>query len=313
MVDLAVLPRIALALLVAVGGACASTRAPSPESAPEPPPAANAPEEKAQPPPPTPAAEPVSIPRRLGNEVVSDFKWTVNNFEADAEDLVLSPCHVGELLENPAFYWTSLASAAALGAGFGLDNPAQHAFHKISHNDADSLERWGNAALWGATAGLYAYGLALDDPRARHYALTGLFSTAVSSGLTAVLKVTFGRDRPYQDQGHWKWFNNGRSFVSSATTPVFSLAAAVSEYADNRWYVALPAYTAAASVGLGRMGKNAHWISDIIGSALLGVGTTEVLLYMHDSHEAEPSRYRIFPVLARDGGGVGVSWDFWGP
>src|SRR5262249_51257808 len=90
-------PGIAPALLVAGGGACASPRAPSPESAPEPPPAANAPEEKAQPPPPTPAAEPVSIPRRLGNEVVSDFKWTVNNFEADPEDLGPSPCPGVEL------------------------------------------------------------------------------------------------------------------------------------------------------------------------------------------------------------------------
>ena len=63
----------------------------------------------------------------------------------------------------------------------------------------------------------------------------------------------------------------------------------------------------AAAVGLGRMGQDAHWLSDIVGSALLGVGTTELFLHMHALHGANPSRYRIFPVPVRGGVGLGVS------
>jgi membrane-associated phospholipid phosphatase len=137
-----------------------------------------------------------------------------------------------------------------------------------------------------------------------------LLTTATSSLLTGAAKLAFGRDRPDQNQGHWKWFAGGSSFVSSATTPAFALAADISEYADNRWYVAVPAYTAAAAVGLGRMGKDAHWMSDIVGSALIGVGTTELFLHMHAMHAANPSRYRVFPVPVRGGFGLGMTVTF---
>ena len=288
---------LAVSLLVPASRAAADDSSPPEPSAEEP----NAAE---------PNAVPVSLPRRLGNELASDFKWSVNNLEADGEDILKSPCHTGELLTNPAFYWTTLAAGAALGGSFALDEPARAHFSHISSADADRLERWSNAALWGSTGLLYAYGLAVDEPRAREYALTGLVSTGVSGLLTGALKLSFGRLRPNQDKGHWQWFQGGASFVSGATTPAFALAADLSEYADNRWYVALPAYTAATAVGLGRMGHDAHWISDIVGSALLGVGTTELFLHMHAMHAADPKRYRIFPVAVGHTMGLGVSVAF---
>jgi membrane-associated phospholipid phosphatase len=253
---------------------------------------------------------PQSIPRRLGGELASDFRWSVNSLEADAEDVVKSPLHVGDLLTNPDFYWTTLASGAALGGAYALDEPARRQFRHISPADATHLESWGTVALWAGTGLMYGYGLAVDDSRAREYALTSLLSVGVSSGLTTALKVSFGRLRPNQNKGHDQWFQGGASFVSGATTPAFALAAGISEYADNRWYVALPAYTAATAVGLGRMGKDAHWLSDVVGSALLGVGTTELFLHMHALHAKDPSRYRIFPVAVRGGAGLGVSVAF---
>jgi membrane-associated phospholipid phosphatase len=84
---------------------------------------------------------------------------------------------------------------------------------------------------------------------------------------------------------------------------VFALAAATSEAYDNAWYVAIPAYAGAASVGLGRMGKDAHWFSDIVGSALVGIGSTELLLFLHRRNEANRSLYRIFPVTPPRGWG----------
>ena len=257
-----------------------------------------------------PAATPPSLPRRIGGELASDFRWSVNNLEADGEDILESPCHAGELLTSPAFYWTTLAAGAALGGAFALDEPARSQFRHISHDDANRLQSWSNIALWGSTGLLYGYGLAVDEPRAREYALTGLLSTGVSGLLTSALKVSFGRLRPNQNKGHWQWFQGGASFVSGETTPAFALAADLSEYADNRWYVALPAYGAAAAVGLGRMGHDAHWLSDVVGSALLGVGTTELFLHMHAMHAADPSRYRVFPVVVDHTLGLGVSVSF---
>jgi hypothetical protein len=44
------------------------------------------------------------------------------------------------------------------------------------------------------------------------------------------------------------------------------------------------------------MGHDAHWFSDVVGAALLGWGTTELFLYLHARHAAEPSRWRIIPM-----------------
>jgi membrane-associated phospholipid phosphatase len=75
---------------------------------------------------------------------------------------------------------------------------------------------------------------------------------------------------------------------------MFALAAGVSEYFDNEWYVAAPVYSLALLDGFGRMGHDAHWFSDVVGAALLGVATTELFIWLHNRHDEEPGRWRIF-------------------
>ena len=293
---------VALAFLVGAGAACAGVHHPPPA---EPPPVLE-PSPLVVPPPP---AEPDhSIPSQLA----SDFRWAVNNLEADGEDIVTAPCHTGELLQKPEFYWTTLAGAAALGGAFALDTPLRIHTKHVSHDVARGFQSGGEIALWSATAAIYGWGVWNDDARSRRYVMTTLLGTAVSGLIVVGTKAAFGRLRPNQNQGAFKFGEkNGDSFVSSVATPAFALAAGVSEWGDNRWYVALPAYGAATAVGFGRMGKDAHWLSDIVGSALIGVGSTELLLYLHNQHDAKPSRYRVFPLVGPNGGvGIGVSGEF---
>jgi membrane-associated phospholipid phosphatase len=115
------------------------------------------------------------------------------------------------------------------------------------------------------------------------------------------IKAAFGRLRPSQTSSHTAFFHGGQSFVSGDVTPMFALAAGVSEYYDNEWYVAAPVYSLALLDGFGRMGNDAHWFSDVIGAALLGVGATELFLWLHKRHDEEPSRWRIFAMSAPDG------------
>jgi len=140
--------------------------------------------------------------------------------------------------------------------------------------------------------------------------MTTVFSSAIAGLLAEGTKAAFGRLRPDQNQGAFQFWKGGNSFVSNTATPAFALAAGLSEWGDNRWYVALPAYGAATAVGFGRMGKDAHWLSDIVGSALLGVGTTELFLYLHDQHDKDTSRYRVFPIATPSGLGIGVGAEF---
>jgi membrane-associated phospholipid phosphatase len=136
-------------------------------------------------------------------------------------------------------------------------------------------------------------------------------------GLALVLKAGTGRLRPHQDHhSHVKFVDHGQSFSSGDATPMFALAAGISESFENRWFVAVPAYSLALADGFGRMGKDAHWFSDIVGVAIVGVGTTELLLYLHQKNLSEPDRWRMFSVNEMHGFrketsvGMGLSYNW---
>ena len=160
-----------------------------------------------------------------------------------------------------------------------------------------------------------------DDAHMRQTILTAGEGAAIATVADIGIKATFGRLRPIQDAHSHTWFRGGQSFVSGEVTSMFALAAGISGTFDNEWYVAGPVYSLALLDGFGRIGHDAHWLSDVVGAGLLGWGSTELLLYLHAKHAGEPSRWRIFPMAApadsatsrrRDtalaGIGVGYEW-----
>lgn len=251
---------------------------------------------------------------RFGSEIGSDFRYLANNGEVDVEDILKSPLHLTDpfaadgMLRKPAFYYTLLGVGAAFGGAFALDQTVRAHLHDMPSSGANALESSADVFVGGSTALLYAYGLYKGYDRAREYALTGAEAAGVASLITIGFKVGFGRLRPRQDRNsHTKFFDGGKSFVSGDATPLFALSAGVSEYFGNAWYAAVPAYTGALAMGFGRMGNDAHWLSDIVGAAIVGVGTTELLLYLHRRHADNPSRFRIFPVESTRTAGAGIS------
>jgi hypothetical protein len=61
-------------------------------------------------------AQPAST---TGTDLTSDFKYLVNNTEADTEDIITSPLHIGQagaLLKSPRFYLV-LAGAGVHSSG----------------------------------------------------------------------------------------------------------------------------------------------------------------------------------------------------
>jgi membrane-associated phospholipid phosphatase len=240
----------------------------------------------------------------VGNEVTSDFKYLINNIVLDAEDVVTAPLYVASpdsALRSPKFYLVLAGAGAIFGGSFALDQTMRSHLGGMSSSDADLLQNVSYGSVSAATALLYGYGLWSDDNRAREYALTAGEGAGMATLVDIGIKAGFGRLRPSQTGSHTAFFHGGQSFVSGDVTPMFALAAGVSEYYDNRWSVAVPIYSLALLDGFGRMGNNAHWFSDVVGAALLGVGTTELLLWLHKRHEAEPSRWRIFSMSAPSG------------
>jgi undecaprenyl-diphosphatase len=64
----------------------------------------------------------------------------------------------------------------------------------------------------------------------------------------------------------------GRSFPSGHTSLVFASAASLS-IQFKKWYVTVPAYLWAASVGYSRMYLGVHYPSDVITGAAVGIGS----------------------------------------
>jgi membrane-associated phospholipid phosphatase len=232
-------------------------------------------------------------------DLASDFKYLANNAEADAEDFVSAPLHIGhasEFLKDPRFYLVLGGAGAAFGGSFALDQTARAGLHNMSSGDANLLQDVSYGSVSAATALLYAYGLYQHDSRAREDAITAAEGAGLASLFVLAFKYGFGRLRPRQDHhDHDAFFHGGRSFISGDVAPMFALVTGVSEYYHNRWYIAVPVYSLALLDGFGRMGHDAHWLSDVIGAALLGVGTTELLLYLHEQHAEHSWRMRIFP------------------
>jgi membrane-associated phospholipid phosphatase len=169
---------------------------------------------------------------------------------------------------------------------------------------ASHLERGAYGLLLGATGWIYARGLQNQDEGMREIALTSAEGMAVGGLVTAAAKFAFGRARPNENRGPFAFGQHGRSFASGEATPAFALAAGISEYGSNHWYVALPAYGAAAAVGLARMGEDAHWLSDVVGSALIGVASTKLLLQLHRQRAGHGHRVQIIPLLSPTSVGV---------
>ncbi|MGO9055799.1 MAG: phosphatase PAP2 family protein [Candidatus Binataceae bacterium] len=265
------------------------------------------------------ASAQVSIPK-LTDEVTSDFKYIVNNTAMDAEDVATAPLHIASPdspIFSPKFYLVLAGAGALWGGSYALDQTMRSQLRSMSSSDASLLQDVSYASVSASTALLYGWGLYTNDSRAREDAITAGMGAGIASLLDLGIKPAFGRLRPYQSSSHTAFFAGGQSFVSGDVTPMFALAAGVSDYFDNQWYVAVPVFSLALLDGFGRMGFDAHWFSDVVGAALLGAGTTELLLWMHRRHAVETNRWRVFTATSPTGTlasgmptGLGVSYSW---
>jgi membrane-associated phospholipid phosphatase len=127
----------------------------------------------------------------------------------------------------------------------------------------------------GIPLGLVTTGILKKDPNTLK---NGIYMgiCCLSNGIiTQIVKVSNKRARPfevYPDLIYKKSEAGSYSFPSGHTSSAFSTATSIS-LMYHRWYVVVPAYTYAASIGYSRMYLGVHYPSDVLAGALLGSGT----------------------------------------
>jgi membrane-associated phospholipid phosphatase len=123
--------------------------------------------------------------------------------------------------------------------------------------------------------GTLAYGFIKKDKQIQHNAYEMFINLGVSTIINEGIKISVNRTRPadrYPDEIFANSPTHGSSFPSGHTALAFATATTIAlDY--KKWYVVVPAYLWAGSVGYSRMYLGKHYPSDVLGGIIVGVGS----------------------------------------
>lgn len=125
-----------------------------------------------------------------------------------------------------------------------------------------------------APVSVFLASLAKKDKQLQWNAAYMVGAYALSSAVTHGLKFAVDRDRPFvtypdiikRDAG------GSSSFPSGHTSAAFATATSMSLYFP-KWYVIVPAYAWATTVGVGRVYQGVHYPTDVLAGAVVGAGS----------------------------------------
>lgn len=122
--------------------------------------------------------------------------------------------------------------------------------------------------------------------------------------IVSSLKVWVNEERP----------NGGdHSFPSGHTSTAFALAHFMhKEFGEKSIWYSIGAYSCATTVGIMRVAKNAHWISDVVAGAGFGMLSTE-LVYLTHQYKWDNEHIKnldIFPWSNRKQSGLALVYTF---
>jgi len=173
---------------------------------------------------------------------------------------------------------TALLVGGVLIAAGLLDDQVQHQVQQWRNPTSNSLARVGNTfgtvtLVFPALITTWVAGTAFGSEGVRSAAGHAFVAAATGGLAAAVIKYTVGRMRPNSgfDADHYYWFElKDSSFPSGHTAVAFSVASSLSRDIKGPWDdVAL--YGAATLTGLARVNDNKHWMSDVVGGAVVGI------------------------------------------
>jgi membrane-associated phospholipid phosphatase len=196
---------------------------------------------------------------------------------------------------------------AAVGGAVLLDEDLREI---VDRNNTGAVRRAANAVApfgsgysFGTLGAFYLAGKLLKDEKAMAVAEDGLASSLIAAGvISPILKATIGRRRPSQTESTFIRDGGGVSFPSGHTTQAFAVASVVAAHYRSIW-VQAAAYAIAGLVGLSRMEQGAHYASDVLAGALIGVAVGKAVVRFHESSRLDIS---VVPSVSPRSRGVAV-------
>jgi membrane-associated phospholipid phosphatase len=179
-------------------------------------------------------------------------------------------------------WYEPLAVLGGIALTASLDQSvANHFRDHRSQTGQDVADAWSKVGTYGVgavTAGVIAGGLISHNEKVTHAGLRLLFSVGLAGGAAEGMKIVLGRERPSQNTSAWD-FDPGHfdtSFPSGHTTLAFAMAASLSDDIHRTW-ATVGLYGLATGVAVSRVYQQAHWVSDVVGGAALGITSAKLV------------------------------------
>ena len=151
------------------------------------------------------------------------------------------------------------------------------------------------AAVFVATWG---YANLIDDRNGRAEAWAMLEAVGLASVSGYALKYAVGREGPDRtsDPNQWRK-GGGNSFPSVHSTAAFAVGTVLAESGsdDYRWMRRVLGYGLGAATGYERLKHNAHWLSDTVAGAALGIASAHFAMNRRDRTDEETG-LRVVPL-----------------
>ena len=202
--------------------------------------------------------------------------------------------------ERSRVIWQVIPGVAGLAAtSFIID---EHVTSFLRSNQTSFLDTSASLTDMGGEktivipAVLLTYGTArfvLKDERLQTATLNSIQSVIVTAIATEGIKIITGRARPFNNEGPYAFrpFPAGEDRYKSLPSGHTSLAFALfTPYAEtySRWIYLVP-----ASVAMGRVYQDKHWLSDVVMGGGIGL-VSGILFTRHDNIHIIPNGLRIY-------------------
>ena len=225
---------------------------------------------------------------------------------SDVKDYVTAPLHARRQ------QWARFGVAlGAVALAHKYDDDVREHFETVTvppGTKADTDDGRDAAPAVLALGGTWIAAVLADEDDGRREAGAMLEAAALSGAAGLALKEIAQRERPFTTADADAWREDGDAFPSLHTATAFAIGTVLAESGNDRarWLRRTLGYGLAVGTAYTRMDHDAHWLSDTVAGAALGVATARFVM---KQREDGGSRGRVTLAPLADGIAIGYTVD----